>query len=202
VPRSFSNPFMPRFLLLALLASIALLHPTPLHAHQVPSLTLEAKFTAEGAAAFSINLDPRLFLAEDPTTLPPVPAPWFRDQSEQERAETLASARAYVQSAITFFFDDQKAAALTWEFIPIDGATGEPFTEATSEVHFLAQCKTTCPAAAGTSSIRLEPAAKAAAVLLNSFKKLGDQEAQSERRPQILFPGESSRAFKIQPASP
>lgn len=193
---------MNRRLLFSLLITVILAHPARTQAHQVPSLTLEAKFTSEGAAAFSINLDPRLFLAEDPTTLPPVPAPWFRDQSEQERAQTLASAQAYVQSAITFFFDDQKAAALTWEFIPIDGATGEPFTDATAEVHFLAKCSTKCPVSAGTSSIRLEPAAKAAAVLLNSLKQIDSQEEQSERRPQILFPGESSRAFKIQPATP
>lgn len=185
--------------LLTLLIALVLACPGFIGAHQVPSLTLEATFAPDGTATFALNLDPRLFLAEDPTTLPPVPAPWFRDQNDQERAETLASALAYVKSAITFFFDDQEAAALAWEFTPIDGATGEPFTDATAEVHFLAKSKTQCPDAAVASSIRLERSAKAAAVLLN---KLDQQVEQRERHPQILFPGESSRAFKVRPAAP
>jgi hypothetical protein len=197
-----SSDGLNRRLLLARLTSLALafaftLAVTPFvstaWAHQVPSLTLEADFTVEGAVTFSINLDPRLFLAEDPTTLPPIPAPWFRDQTEQARTQTLADALTYVQSALTFFFDEQKSAALTWEFVPIDGATGEPFSDTTAEVHFLAKCKTQCPANTITSSIRLEPAAKAAAVLLNSLNQ------QAERRPQILFPGESSRPFRCIP---
>lgn len=162
-------------------------------AHQVPSLTLEADFSPDGAVEFRVNLDPRLFLAEDPTTLPPVPAPWFRDQTEEARAQTLADATAYVQAALSFFFDDQKTAALTWKFEPIDGATGEPFTDATAEVHFLAKCQTRRPDTASASSVRLETAAKAAAVILNRLNQ------QAERRPQILFPGETSRPFRCLP---
>ena len=159
-------------------------------AHQVPALTVEAEFDGNGGAAFQVNLDPRLFLAEDPTTLPPVPAAWFRDMPELERERTLAEARTYVRSALTFFFGDQKAGDLEWQFDPIDGATGEAFDDSTAEVHFLAKTRTRCPQGATTSVIRLETDAKAAAVLLNSLQQ------QAERRPQILFPGETSRAFR------
>jgi hypothetical protein len=159
------------------------------HAHQVPNLTLEVNFAAAGAVEFRLNLDPRLFLAEDPKTLPPVPAPWFRDQSETEKAATLQQALTYVKAAVTFFFDGTPADNLAWEFQPIDGATGLPFTDQTAEVHLVAIAKCQAPTDSKTSSIRLEDAAKAPTVLLNSLNQ------QAERRPQILFPGESSRPF-------
>jgi hypothetical protein len=176
-----------------LLLFASLLLPPLTHAHQVPSLTIEANFTPEGQLTLTINLDPRLFLAEDPTTLPPIAAPWFRDQSPEAKTQTLADALTYVQSALTFFFNDQPAANLIWQFEPIDGATNGPFTDTTAEVHFLATCKTQRPATATTSTVRLEPKAKAAAVLLNSLNQ------QTERRPQILFPGETSRPFLLTP---
>ena len=169
----------------------------PCAAHQVPNLTLETEFSPDGAVEFRLNLDPRLFLAEDPTTLPPVPAAWFRDQSTEEKNLTLANARAFVRAAITFFFDDQPVTdPLTWELTPIDGATGLPFTDETAEIHFVAICKTRRPPAAQTSSLRLEAAAKAPTVLLNSLHQ------QAERQPQILFPGETSRPFRCAPDSP
>jgi len=158
-------------------------------AHQVPNLTLEAEFTTTGEVEFKLNLDPRLFLAEDPKSLPPVPAPWFRDQTEAEKADTLKTALTYVKAALTFFFDAQPAAEWTWEFQPIDGATGEAFTDETAEVHLLATVKTRCPVGGEACSVRLEDPAKAPTVLLNSVNQ------QAERRPQILFPGETSRPF-------
>jgi hypothetical protein len=94
-----------------------------------------------------------------------------------------------------FFFDDQAAAELTWEFKPIDGATGMAFDDNTAEVHLLATVKTRSPEAAETCSVRLEMPAKAPAVLLNRLDE------QDERRPQILFPGETSRPFRHKPAA-
>jgi hypothetical protein len=83
---------------LLLFASLAL--PPLTHAHQVPSLTIEANFTPEGQLTLSINLDPRLFLAEDPTTLPPIAAPWFRDQSPEAKTQTLADAQTEKYDAL------------------------------------------------------------------------------------------------------
>lgn len=163
---------------------------TALLAHQVPNLTLEVDFSPSGEVEFRLNLDPRLFLAEDPKTLPPVPALWFREQSATEKAETLEKALTYVKAALTFMFDDQPAGKWTWEFLPIDGATGERFTDETAEVHLLATVKTRCPDGATASSVQLENPAKAPMVLLNSLSQ------QVERRPQILFPGETSRPFR------
>ncbi len=162
----------------------------PLQAHQVPNLVLEADFKSSGEAEFRLNLDPRLFLAEDPRSLPPVPAPWYRDQSEEEKKRTLADALAYVRAAVSLFFDQEAAGELTWEFEPIDGATGLTFDDNTAEVHLLARAKTRCPAASETCWLRLEMPAKAPVVLLNRLDE------QDERQPQILFPGESSRPFR------
>ncbi len=182
---SIHQPGSPlRWLLLALLCAVL-----PAQAHQVPNLTLEAEFTSSGEVEFRLNLDPRLFLAEDPKTLPPIPAPWYRDQSETEKAETLKQALAYVKAALTIFFDDQPAGDWSWEFQPIDGATGERFSDETAEVHLLALMKTRCPVGGKACSVRLEDPAKAPTVLLNSLNQ------QAERRPQILFPGETSRPF-------
>lgn len=161
-----------------------------LSAHQVPNLTLEADFKSTGEVEFRLNLDPRLFLSEDPRSMPPVPAPWFRDQPEEEKRRTLEDALGYVKTAVTFFFDGQAAEAFAWEFKAIDGATGEALADDTLEVHLLATVKTRCPAGSAACSVRLEMPAKAPAVLLN---RLDDQD---ERQPQILFPGETSRPFR------
>lgn len=174
-----------------ILCALAALSPG-LRAHQVPNLTLEADFKSSGEVEFRLNLDPRLFLAADPRSLPPIPAPWYRDQSEEEKERTLADALAYVRSALTFFFDHQAADAWTWEFQPIDGATGMAFDDNTTEVHLLATARTRSPAAASACSVRLEMAAKAPAILLNR------RDDQDERQPQILFPGETSRPFRHQ----
>lgn len=189
--RSFSATFrcQPSFLLAALALALLCTVMTA-RAHQVPNLTLEAEFSSSGEVEFRLNLDPRLFLAEDPKTLPPVPAPWFRDQTETEKAETLKQALAYVKTALTVLFDEQATGAdWVWEFQPIDGATGESFNDDTAEVHLLAIVKTRCPAGGKACSVRLENPAKAPTVLLNSLNQ------QAERRPQILFPGETSRPF-------
>jgi hypothetical protein len=179
----------PSSLLAALLLTLLCTVMTA-RAHQVPNLTLEAEFSSSGEVEFRLNLDPRLFLAEDPKTLPPIPAPWYRDQTETEKADTLKQALAYVKAALTVFFDEQATGAdWVWQFQPIDGATGESFTDDTAEVHLLAIMKTRCPAGGKACSVRLEDPAKAPTVLLNSLNQ------QAERRPQILFPGETSRPF-------
>ncbi len=180
--------------LIALIVSALAAFCPRLEAHQVPNLTLEADFKSSGEVEFRLNLDPRLFLAAEPRSLPPVPAPWYRDQSEEEKKQTLADALVYVKTALTFFFDNQAAEELAWTFEPIDGATGLAFNDTTAEVHLLATVKTRCPEATAACSVRLEAPAKAPAVLLN---RLDDQD---ERRPQILFPGETSRPFRHKPA--
>ncbi len=173
-----------------LIFSVLLMPFQVLEAHQVPNLTLEADFKSSGEAEFRLNLDPRLFLAPDPRSLPPVPAPWFRDQSEEEKKRTLEDALAYVRAAVTLYFDRVEAGDLAWEFEAIDGATGLAFDDQTAEVHFLARAKTLSPQTSATFSMRLEMPAKAPVVLLNRLDE------QDERQPQILFPGESSRPFR------
>ena len=164
-------------------------------AHQVPNLTIESEFQADGTAELRVNLDPRLFLAEDPTTLPPIPASWLLTQSEAEKAETWAKAEAYVRSAVTPAYSSPPLGIeLVWEFVAIDGGTGMAFTEQTAEVHLLAKAKMAVPAEAKAYTVAILMDAKAPAVLLNSFA------GTMERRPQILFPGETSRPFPCRAA--
>ena len=65
---------------------LALAMPGAAWAHVVPNMTVEADFAADGVYTLSINVDPRTFLAADPTTLPPVPGSWYREQTPEQLA--------------------------------------------------------------------------------------------------------------------
>ena len=69
-------------------------------AHVVPSMTVEAEFQSDGGYALRINVDPRTFLAPDPTTLPPVPASWYREQTPEQIAATHERAQYYLAEAL------------------------------------------------------------------------------------------------------
>jgi alpha-mannosidase len=70
----------------------------PLEAHQIPSLSVEALFSKDRTYLVRINVDPRLFLSAQPSSLPPVPVEWFRDQSDAEKKKTFETAEAYLKS--------------------------------------------------------------------------------------------------------
>ena len=61
------------------------------HAHVVPNMTVEAEFNSAGGYTLRINVDPRTFLAADPTSLPPVPASWYLEQTPEQAAAWAAS---------------------------------------------------------------------------------------------------------------
>ena len=67
-------------------------HVAGLMAHQVPSLTVEALFSADRSYTLRINVDPRLFISDQPSSLPPVPIEWYRDQKPEELAATKLKA--------------------------------------------------------------------------------------------------------------
>lgn len=174
------------FIVIFLIASAA-----QVVAHQIPSLTVETEFGADGSYSVKVNVDPRLFLSDRPSELPPVPVEWYRDQSEAALAETRRSAQAYLGRALTLIFSEKTVPFPSCTFLPMDGATNTPLGEETREVHLLAQCSARLPAGAGEFKIALGNSANVSMILLNSLA------GKAERRPQVLFPGETSRAFKL-----
>jgi len=163
--------------------------------HTVPNLTIEAVFAPSGSFRLEINLDPRLFLSDQPATLPPVPAAWYLDQSAAQRLETHAKAAVWLGANLKLHFEAQmmaldEAVAET-EFVAMDGATSLPLTAETAEAHLLLRARGTVPEGSGDFALSLGKAAQVSLILLNS------QEGNEDRRPQVLFPGETSRPFKL-----
>src|SRR5687768_5946868 len=76
-------------------------------AHQVPNMTIEAEFAADGGFTLRINLDPRVFLSDQPTTLPPVPALWYQEQTPAQLEETRQMAKAYLDANVIIQFGAQ-----------------------------------------------------------------------------------------------
>jgi hypothetical protein len=163
----------------------------PLEAHQIPSLTVEALFSKDRSYLIRINVDPRLFLSSQPSSLPPVPIEWFMDQSEPQKNDTFKAAEAYLQKALKLKFGSSLVPLPPSEFRPMDGATNQPLAESTKEVHLLAEAKGIAPEDAGTFEAVLTQEAGVSMILLSSF------EGEMEKRPNVVFPGESSRSFRL-----
>jgi hypothetical protein len=166
------------------------------HAHQVPSMTLETAFSEDDSAAFSINLDPRCFLAEVPTTLPPVPAEWWRDQSEADKTKTSQDANSFLQKAMRLQLGGKPIDLPAFTFTPMDAATNQEFTAESKEVHLLGKLTLKVPAEADSFVVDYTMSATVPLVLLNSLT------TKPAGRPQLLFPGETSRPFKLPIAAP
>lgn len=158
-------------------------------AHTVPSITVEAEFSADRSFVLRVNLDPRLFLSTNPTTLPPMEAAWWRDQSDEQKKASLQQALDYVHKALAVIFAGKPIALPAFAFQPMDGAANTPFTPETKEVHLLAEARG--KAEANEFQVALGKEANTSLILLNSYAGNG------ERRPQVLFPGETSRAFVL-----
>lgn len=170
-----------------LLASACLLR-----AHVVPNMTVEANFTPDGSYTLTINVDPRTFLAADPTTLPPVPATWFREQTPEQTAATRQKAEAYLSGALRLLFDGQTTPLPACNVQAIDGADNTPLKPDTQEVHLLAVAKGRQPEHATGFQIDFAKDANTTLILLQSLS------GKTDPRPQVLFPGETSRMFQLQ----
>lgn len=176
---------MPRLLLAGLLLVAPLLQ-----AHQIPNITLEAMFAADPSFTLRVNLDPRVFLSAQPTSLPPVEAGWYLGQSDSERQETHLRATEYLKKNLGLRFGSTEVAWPVIEITAIDGSTLEPLKPDTAETHLLAVAKGRAPGAADPFELVFGPEANVSLILLNS------EDGKPERRPQVLFPGESSRPYK------
>lgn len=159
--------------------------------HVVPNMTIEADFTADSTYTLRINVDPRTFLAADPTTLPPVPGSWYREQTPEQVAATHETARQYLSHAISVLFNGQKATLSACEIQAMDGADNTPLNANTQEVHLLATVSGHLPANTTFFQIDFAKDANTTLILLHS------QAGKTELRPQVIFPGETSRAFQL-----
>lgn len=164
-------------------------------AHVVPNMTIEAEFAADHSYTLRLNVDPRVFLSDQPTSLPPVSADWYLSQSEDQKKETYAKATEYLKANVGLTFNDQTIALPACEFIAMDGATNEEVKPDTAETHLLATAHSEVPAGADQFKIVFGRGANVSLILLNS------EAGMEEKRPQVIFPGESSRPFKLTQAT-
>lgn len=165
-----------------------------LSAHTVPSTEIEARFEKDGRGVLTINLDPRAFLAADPTQLPPVPGSWYHEQSAEQQAATRDQGRLYLEKALTLLLDGQKITPSRIDVQPIDGADNNPLRQDTAELHFLATFTLQAPPKATTFQLDYAKSAKTDAILLQTGP------LSSDRRFQVIFPGETSRPFRFRDA--
>ncbi|MBK8038429.1 MAG: hypothetical protein IPK22_15045 [Verrucomicrobiaceae bacterium] len=167
-----------------------------LHAHNVPSMTIESRFKENGNFDLTINFDPRACLAADPRTLPPVAGSWFSDQSPEQAAATLEKARDYLRQSVGLIFNGRPIPLPELTLQPIDGADNTPLKPDTQELHLLAKCAAPVPDGATEFQITFAKTAAIDLILLNAL------EGTTERRPQVLFPGETSRPFVFRTSPP
>ena len=160
-------------------------------AHVVPNMTIEAEFAKDHSFVLKLNLDPRVFLSDQPTSLPPVSADWYLTQSESQKAATYEKATEYLKANVGLTFNDQTIPLPPCEFVAMDGATNELVKPDTAETHLLATAKGVVPAGADSFKLALGKAANVSLILLNN------EEGNEDKRPQVIFPGETSRPFKI-----
>lgn len=161
-------------------------------AHTVPSMVAEAEFSPERQVTLLVNLDPRLFLTDQPTAVPPIPASWWFQQSEGEQAETLKRAAAYVDAQLQFHVGAGELRG-DWKVQPVDSATVAPLTPSSAEVHLLAEHQGPLPEVEGDFKMKVAPACAVATLLMNVMA------GAEQRQPQLVFPGESSRGFSLPP---
>lgn len=160
-------------------------------AHVVPNMTIEAEFAADHRFILRLNVDPRVFLSDQPTSLPPVTADWYLSQSDLEKQATYVKATEYLKANVGLTFNDQTIPLPPCDFVAMDGATNEPVKPDTVETHLLATAKGQVPAGTDSFKIAFGKTANVSLILLNS------EEGNEDRRPQVIFPGETSRPFKI-----
>jgi len=159
-------------------------------------MTIEADFGTDRSFLLRINVDPRTFLAADPTTLPPVPSSWYREQKPEQIAVTHQKAQEYLSNSLGVLFGGQKIVLPECEIQAIDGADNAPLKAETQEVHLLATATGRIPETADTFQIEFGKDANTSLILLHTHA------GKSELRPQVIFPGETSRAFQLKPTLP
>lgn len=187
---------LPRRSIITAFAGFVLIAAAP--AHPIPTLVVEADFSPDRTVELRVNMDPRLFLAAIPSTLPPVPGSWWLDQDEASRAKTADLARDLLARTL-HLQTGQEALESQWEIVAIESNLATPLTSAVAEVHLLARAKTPLAPESLEFTVTLARDAAVPLILVNRVTPDG------QPQPQSIYPGESSRAFPLpaaQSASP
>lgn len=187
--RFFSRRIIGVFLTFSAVASIV-------RAHVVPNMTVEAEFDSTGGYTLRINVDPRTFLASDPTSLPPVPASWYLEQTPDQVAATHEKAQQYLARSLGLLFEGKKATLPACKIQAMDGADNTPLKADTQEVHLLAAASGRLPANSTSFQVDFAKDANTSLILLHSMA------GKTELRPQVIFPGETSRPFQLHVVAP
>ena len=185
---------MPARLLTALI--FCLIVGSAAHAHQVTNMTVEADFAPDGGFEIKVNIDPRVFLSDNPTSLPPVPASWFLDQSEDQRRDTFRQATSHVGRMLKFQLGKEalKEPAIDWQ--AMDGATSLAVTVDTAETHLLGTLRGAVPEGADRFTLQYAREGQVSLILLTTTPGM------TEPKVQVLFAGESSRPVAIPAGRP
>lgn len=172
-----------------------LVFPCPVLGHVVPSMTMEVEFLPDHAFRLRANVDPRLILAVDPATLPPVPASWYREQTQEQVTATHQKAFEYLDRVLGLLFDGKRMPLPKCKVQAIDGADNNPLRDDTQEVHLLASVDGRAPDDATGFQLDFGKDANTSLILLQSHA------GKADPRPQVVFPGETSRVFPLQAAA-
>ena len=185
-------PVLPRHLRLLFTGLfVAFASNVTVQAHQVPTMQIEAEFLINQNYTLRINLDPRLFLSDQPASLPPVAASWYLDQTPEQVKETEKAAMAYLRKNVKLQFGVDEVPMPDCKIVVLDGDKNQPITAKTQEVHLQATAQSKVPAIGRNFMINLSREAGVSLILLNTM------EGQSERKPRIVFPGEGSAPFPL-----
>lgn len=158
--------------------------------HTVPTLVLESEFTSQRGCTLSVNVDPRLFLSEQPTSLPPVAASWFIEQDDTSKKKTAEQTSDYLTRSLHLTIGDSGLKP-EWKITAIDSANATPLTTTSAEVHLLAHWTGPLPAVPGDFRAALDQKCAVSLIVLNGT------EGHKDRRPQVIFPGETSRGYAL-----
>jgi hypothetical protein len=180
-----------RWTRLACLSAFAFCTAGAAFAHQVPSITLEADFARNRSFTLRINLDPRLVLSDEPTTLAPVPGAWYLERSPAEVAKIHEDCTAYLKKNVELVFGAEITPLPSLQVIPIDGAENTPLTPETPELHLLATGRGILPGSAKDFALRLGRESNSSVILLNKV------EGREEPSLRVVFPGETSQTFEL-----
>ena len=154
-------------------------------AHPIPDVPVRASFDTGGACTIQVEVDPRCFEA-DPNTATSV----FRDQfekswTESKRAELKATAKAFIERSVEFFFDPLGHIVPEFDFV-FSTHGGAPLTKEDDIVVLTGTWRTTVPGGMHSYHIRALETGKLSVLFLNNLR------GKPVERMAVLFPGESS----------
>lgn len=176
--------------------ALCLMLPLAGQAHQVPNMTIEADFGTPGSYELKINVDPRVFLSTQPTSLPPVEAAWYLKQSPAELEATYKLATEHLEKHLKLLFNGLAVPMPKPSWQGMDGTTSGEVTAETTETHLIATVKASLPAEAENFALNFAPEAQVSLILLLKSSP------ETEPKVMVIFPGESSRPFAFLAAKP